>query len=98
MSAGIRVTPEQLHGLSGEVAGGSADIDVTLTRLRGRIEPLAAGEWAGQAAAEFQGLWAQWQSAARDLNGALHGISQLLSRASDAYAQAEASIAATFRQ
>jgi hypothetical protein len=35
---------------------------------------------------------------ARDLNAALGGVSALLRRAGDAYAQAEAGIAATFRQ
>lgn len=98
MQAGIRVTPEQLQALSAHVGGGSADIDMTLARLRASIEPLAAGEWAGNAAAEFQGLWSQWQNAARDLTEALLGISRLLSRAGDAYADAEASIAASFRR
>lgn len=98
MQAGIRVTPEQLRALSAQVGGGSADIDIALAGLRASIEPLAAGDWAGNAAAEFQGLWAQWQHAARDLIEALLGISRLLSRAGDAYAQAEASIAASFRQ
>jgi WXG100 family type VII secretion target len=61
------------------------------------MEPIG-GDWAGAAAAEFQSLWSQWQSAARDLIAALDGISALLRRAGDAYAQAEARIAATFRR
>ncbi|HEY8114053.1 MAG TPA: WXG100 family type VII secretion target [Actinomycetes bacterium] len=97
MSTRIQVTPEHLDALSSEVGRGSTEIDATLARLRAHIEPIG-GDWAGAAAAEFQSLWSQWQSAARDLNAALGGISALLRRAGDAYAQAEASIAATFRQ
>lgn len=95
---GIRVTPAQLESLAADVGGRSAEIEDTLSRLRARIEPLIDGEWAGQAAGEFQSLWAQWQRAAADLTTALHGIGQLLRRAGDAYAQAEASIAASFRR
>jgi WXG100 family type VII secretion target len=97
MSTRIQVTPEHLDALSSEVGRGSTEIDATLARLRAHIEPIG-GDWAGAAAAECQSLWSQWQSAARDLNAALGGISALLRRAGDAYAQAEASIAATFRQ
>ena len=97
MTTGIRVTPEHLGALAADVGRGSAEIDATLGRLRGQIEPIG-GDWAGSAASEFQALWAQWQAAARDLNAALGGISDLLRRAADAYAQAEAGIAASFRQ
>jgi WXG100 family type VII secretion target len=96
MAASIRVTPEQLGSLSAAVGRGSTEIDGTLAQLRGQIEPIG-GEWAGTAASEFHALWMQWQSAARDLNAALGGISDLLRRAADAYAQAEAGIAASFR-
>lgn len=96
MITSIRVTPEQLSSLSADVGHGAAEIDATLARLRAQIEPIG-GDWAGMAASEFQALWAQWQSAARDLNAALGGMSDLLRRAGDAYAQAEAGVAASFR-
>ena len=95
---GIRVTPAHLESLAVEVGGCSAAIEETLGRLRARIEPLTGGEWAGHAAGEFEALWSQWQRGAADLNAALHGISQLLRRAADAYAEAEATIAASFRR
>ena len=45
---GIKVTPEQLQALSGNVARGSADIDATLASLRGQLAPLLGGDWAGR--------------------------------------------------
>ena len=94
---GIKVTPEQLQGLSGNVAKGAGDIDATLGSLRGQIAPLVGGDWAGQASAQFNGLWEQWQQSARGLNEALAGISRLLAQAGTSYAQAEQQIAASFR-
>ena len=95
--AGIKVTPEQLQQLSGNVARGSSDIDATLGSLRSQIAPLVGGDWAGQASAQFTGLWEQWQQNARGLNEALAGISTLLAQAGSSYAQAEQQIAASFR-
>ena len=97
MAVGIKVTPEQLAMLSGSVARGSGAIDGQLTALRAQLAPLQGGDWAGQAAVQFTALWEQWQRSAHGLNEALTGISQLLSQAGSAYAQAEAQIAASFR-
>lgn len=95
--AGIKVTPEQLSTLSGNVARGSSEIDSTLSSLRSQIAPLVGGDWAGQASAQFNALWEQWQTNARGLNEALMGISTLLGQAGTSYAQAEQQIASTFR-
>ncbi len=95
--SGIKVTPEQLQGLSGNVAKGSGDIDATLGALRGQLGPLLGGDWAGHASAQFTGLWEQWQQSAKGLNEALSGISRLLAQAGQSYAQAEQQIAASFR-
>ena len=94
---GIKVTPEQLHALSGYVARGSTDIDATLSSLRGQLAPLLSGDWAGHASTQFSGLWEKWQTSAKALNEALAGISQLLTQAGESYAQAEQQIAASFR-
>jgi WXG100 family type VII secretion target len=97
MAGGIKVTPEQLMTMSGNVQRGSADIDSTLQSLKSQIMPLLGSDWAGQASAQFQALFDQWQQNARGLNEALAGISQLLGNASTSYAQAEQQIASTFR-
>ena len=95
--SGIKVTPEQLQTLSGNVTRGSGDIDATLGALRAQIAPLVGGDWAGQASMQFTTLWEQWQSNAKGLNEALLGIAALLGHAGTSYAQAEQQIAASFR-
>src|SRR5436309_3364044 len=97
MAGGIKVTPEQLHLLSGNVQRGSSEIATSLSSLSGQISPLAGGDWAGAASAQFSTLWERWQRSAKDLNSALHGISQLLASAGASYADAERNIASSFR-
>lgn len=93
---GIRVTPEQLHTVSGGVVRGSSEIDSTLAGLRAQVLPMVGGEWAGPASAQFTAMFEQWQRAAGELNRALQGISRLLANAGASYAQAEAQITASF--
>jgi WXG100 family type VII secretion target len=96
MAGGIRVTPEQLQGLAGQVARGSGEIEQQLGGLTQALAPLGS-DWAGQAQQQFQQLWTEWHTAATRLRGALDGISRLLGQAGQAYATAEQEIAATFR-
>jgi WXG100 family type VII secretion target len=95
--SGIKVTPEQLQALSSQVARGSGEIEGQLRALGNTVAPLVGGDWAGQAQQRFTALWDEWQRSAQGLKHALDGISQLMNQAGTAYAQAEQSIAATFR-
>ncbi len=95
--SGIKVSPEQLQALSGQVSRGSGEIEGQLRVLAGTIAPLVGGDWGGQASQRFSALWEEWQSSARSLGHALDGISQLLGQAGSAYASAEQQIAASFR-
>ncbi len=97
MTVGIKVTPEQLQALSAQVSRGSGEIEQQLGSLQGVVSPLVGGDWAGQAQAQFNALWDEWHRSATSLKQALDGISQLMTNAGSAYAQAEQSIAATFR-
>ena len=96
MAGNIRVTPEQLEGLSAQVARGAGEIDQQLAVLTHALAPLGS-EWAGQAQQQFQQLWAEWHTAALRLREALDGIGRLMNQAGHAYASAEDQIAATFR-
>lgn len=93
-----QVTPEQLAGLSGNVARGAGDIDGTLNSLRDQVAPIVGGDWAGQASGQFSALFEQWQRSARELNTALQGIGTLLANASRAYTGAEQQIGSSFQQ
>jgi WXG100 family type VII secretion target len=94
---GIKVTPAELVVLSGGVAQGSAQIDGILAGLARQLAPLLGTTWVGQASTQFTDLWEQWHRSAAQLNASLQGVSQLLSQAGDAYAQAENQIATSFR-
>ena len=95
--SGIKVTPEQLNSLSGQVSRGSGEIESQLRALGNTVAPLVGGDWAGQAQQRFTALWDEWQRSAQGLKHALDGISQLMGQAGTSYAQAEQSIASTFR-
>jgi WXG100 family type VII secretion target len=95
MASGIRVTPEQLQQVASQLTAGAGNIDGILSQLAAQVAPLGA-DWAGQAQAQFQALWEQWQHDARGLFEALTGMSQLMAQASANYAQTEESIAASF--
>ncbi len=97
MAGGIKVTPEQLQQLSGNVQRTAGDIDGSLSSLAGQIGPLVGGDWAGAASMQFNALWERWQRSAKDLNSALQGISQLLGNAGTAYAEAERAIVGSFQ-
>jgi len=95
--SGIKVTPEQLQALSGQVARGSGEISGQLRTLGSTVAPLVGGDWAGQAQQRFTALWEEWQRSGQGLQHALDGISQLMGQAGTAYANAESQIAGTFR-
>ena len=95
--SGIKVTPEQLQSLSGQVSRGSGEIEGQLRALGNTVAPLVGGDWAGQAQQRFGSLWDEWQRSANGLKHALDGISQLMAQAGTAYADAESQIASTFR-
>ena len=94
-TAGIKVTPEQLQQVSGQLQAGAGNVDGILAQLTSAVAPLGS-DWAGVAQARFQELWAQWQRAARELNQSLTGISRLMSQASVNYSQTEQAIASSF--
>lgn len=91
----IRVTPEQLQQVSGQLRAGASNVDGILAQLASNVAPLGS-DWAGVAQARFQELWAQWQRNARGLNDALNGIAQLMAQASTNYDSTEQSNAALF--
>jgi WXG100 family type VII secretion target len=96
MSAGlIKVSPEQLAAVAGQLRGGSTSIEGTLGQLASTVAPLGA-DWAGVAQARFQQLWDQWQTASRQLQQALAEIAVLMQGAAADYEANEQSVAARF--
>ena len=95
MAGHIRVTPEQLQAIAGQLNAGAANIESINSQLQGQVAPLGS-DWAGVAQARFHELWAEWQRSSRGIQEALHGISQLMSQASANYADTEQAIASSF--
>lgn len=95
MPDGFRVTPEQLQGVSGRLDRGAADIDGINDELRAAVAPLR-GEWTGEANARFEALWDQWAASAAALQGALEGVSLLMTSAAENYASTEAGVTSSF--
>jgi len=93
--SGIKVTPEQLESVAGQLGAGSAQIEATLQRLASQVAPLGS-DWAGIAQANFTGLWEQWQRDAAGLHQALTGISALMRQAGSSYEQTEQANARAF--
>jgi 6 kDa early secretory antigenic target len=95
MAGHIRVTPEQLQSIAGQLNAGAANIESINSQLQSQVAPLGS-DWAGVAQARFHELWAEWQRSSAGLQEALHGISQLMSQASANYADTEAAVAQSF--
>lgn len=96
MSTGlIRVTPEQLHSISGQLNSGASQIESLNGQLRNQVAPLGS-DWAGVAQARFHSLWEEWQKGAQEIQHALHGISQLMNQAAANYGDTEQAVARSF--
>jgi len=91
----IKVTSEELHSLSGQVASGSASIQDQLSRMASEVTGVVGGEWQGVASSQFNTLWDEWQRSAAGLKDALDGISRLLGSAATQYQSTEDSIRAS---
>jgi WXG100 family type VII secretion target len=93
----LRVTPDQLTGLSSAVTGTAGQTHEAHARLRGQLAPLFGADWSGQASAQFTALYTQFDQSANALTSALEGIGALLRGAGTAYEQVEVQIAGSFR-
>jgi WXG100 family type VII secretion target len=93
----LKVTPVQLNNMSGSVNRTAADVEGSHKALKSQLSPLFGADWSGQAAAQFGALYENFDTHARGLNEALHGIGLLLNSAGNTYATAEQQIAASFR-
>ncbi|MDQ6936192.1 MAG: WXG100 family type VII secretion target [Actinomycetota bacterium] len=93
----LKVTPEQLHAMSGSVNRTASDVAGSHQALKAQLGPLFGADWSGTAAAQFTALYDKFDANARGMNEALHGIGTLLNGAGTSYADAERHIASTFR-
>lgn len=95
--SGLKVTPDQLAALSGAVSRVSNEVRGEHQHLRSQLSPLFGADWSGTASAQFTTLYEQFDQHAKGMSDALDGVSVLLNRAGQTYAEAERSIAASMR-
>jgi WXG100 family type VII secretion target len=95
MSSGIRVTPEQLQQVSGQLNAGAAQIEATLRQLSAYVQRLGS-VWAGVDQARFLALFGQWQRDGQGLHEALTGIARLMQQAGTNYETTEQANASSF--
>lgn len=93
----LKVTPAQLEALGATTHRASSDVRGEHQHLKSQLSPLFGADWAGAAAAQFAGLYENFDQHARGLSDALDGIAALLVRAGASYAATEQEVAATFR-
>jgi 6 kDa early secretory antigenic target len=95
MAPSIRVSPEQLTGISAQLNAGAGSIEATLAQLLAQVSPLGS-DWAGAGQARFIELWNQWHTSSRQLHQALVDISSLMRQASVAYESNDTQVGASF--
>ena len=79
---------EQMQAAANHVAEVNQSVQGQLLALRNQLAPLA-GAWKGQAATAFGLLMQRWDTDARNLNEALHGIGEQIRGSGATYAQAD---------
>jgi early secretory antigenic target protein ESAT-6 len=95
--AAIRVTSEDIRGVSNQLTAGGGEIDARLARLRSVVGALVGGGWQGSAAGAFDGYYREWDAATAQLRRALEGIATQLSSAAQLYEQTEAHLTSQLR-
>ena len=92
----IKVTPQELRGTASRLNGGSNQINGILGQLQREVHGMA-DMWTGVAHDQYKQYYEQWDKAAKQLNEALHNLSELTTKAADAFEQADQSISKMFQ-
>jgi WXG100 family type VII secretion target len=93
----IKVTAEDLQSVSGRLSSSAETINDTNTSAMNQVNNLVGAGWEGAASVQFQTLFNSWKQGADQVQQALHGISDLLRGAGQAYAQTEDQIKASMQ-
>ena len=93
--ANILVTPEELQSTSAQLNAGASEIQAILSKLRTQVSQLQS-TWKGNAQAQFQVLWAEWEQSSAGIQHALTGISRLTAQAALTYDDTEQAITRSF--
>lgn len=92
----IKVTAEELQQLSGQLQSTAGSIQGESDTARSQVQALVGAGWEGAASSQFDALFQQWDTSAKQLIEALTGISTLLQQAGTTYEETEQSVARSF--
>lgn len=95
MSAQFQVDTDRIVATAGDIARISSEIEGQVNLMMARLNGLQDA-WTGAAAAQFQGVVAQWQGTQRQVRASLDSIGQVLSVAGSQYAETEAAAVRMF--
>jgi WXG100 family type VII secretion target len=94
----MKVTPEALIAQSGNCAKTAAEQHGQGQSLLAQIQGMLSSDWVdSQAATQFNALSEQWQQASMKVSESLQGISVLLTKSANAYADLDAQLASAIR-
>ena len=95
MAYDVRVSTADVTAKAAAITSGAQEIESRLAHLTAQMGDLAHS-WTGSAATAFQGLYADWDRTARQMQAALDAIGVALRGAGHDYDLVEQSIASRF--
>jgi WXG100 family type VII secretion target len=94
----LKVTAGELLNVSGQLGTAAGNIAEENGRAMTQVTGLVGAGWEGAASEQFNALFTQWKTGADQVQEALHGISQLLSNAGNAYQRTEDHVKSSMTQ
>lgn len=89
------VDTERIQAASADMAAIAGDIESSVAAMQARLTALE-GAWSGSAAAQFQGVVADWAALQQQVRGELAQIAELTARASGSYQETEDGVRGLF--
>ncbi len=89
MSGQFQVDTDRIASASADIASIAQEIESQVNAMMTRLTGLEDA-WRGSAAAQFQGVVAQWQGTQTQVRASLDGIGRVLGQAGAQYADVEA--------
>ncbi|MGC8460424.1 MAG: WXG100 family type VII secretion target [Candidatus Dormibacteria bacterium] len=93
--SGFAVTPDDVDQAGNNATSANDNIEQILTQLRSQVDALQS-VWSGVAHENFDGLYQEWNSGAKQLQDALIQIAAKLHQAANSYRETESSVSSTF--
>lgn len=91
--AQIRVTPEELEALSSKINGNGNVVSEQINTATAAVQNLVNQGWDGAASAQFDAIWREWATGARQIQEAMMNMSVYLGKAASTYRDVDTQLA-----